>query len=234
MKLTLKHIVLVTLFLLGSVELSAQSITISGSGTGSPDPSAILDLNDTTRGFLPPRVTTTQMNNISSPAAGLLVYNSDSAGYFYYNSSAWVSIGSSSLAAGELYTSGGNVGIGTTTPVFDFEVAGSEGKQITTINVGTVNSIDDLAIGDTSNVVRITGDGSANEITGIQGGVDGRIIHLINSTGSVISIRNEDGGSIVANRFFIRGGNDKNMDEFQISSFIYSSLDGGWLLMSEH
>jgi hypothetical protein len=37
--------------------------------------SAVLDLRSTTRGFLPPRMTTTQKNAISSPAAGLVVYD---------------------------------------------------------------------------------------------------------------------------------------------------------------
>jgi hypothetical protein len=38
--------------------------------------SAVLDLVSTTKGFLPPRMTTTQKNAISSPAAGLVVYDS--------------------------------------------------------------------------------------------------------------------------------------------------------------
>jgi len=37
--------------------------------------SSILTMNSTTKGFLPPRMTTTQINAISSPAVGLIVYN---------------------------------------------------------------------------------------------------------------------------------------------------------------
>jgi hypothetical protein len=37
--------------------------------------SAVLELRSTTRGFLPPTMTTTQKNAISSPAAGLVVYD---------------------------------------------------------------------------------------------------------------------------------------------------------------
>jgi len=37
--------------------------------------SALLQLSSTTKGFLPPRMTTTQKNAISSPAAGLVVYD---------------------------------------------------------------------------------------------------------------------------------------------------------------
>jgi hypothetical protein len=37
--------------------------------------SAIFNVSSTTKGFLPPRMTTTQKNAISSPAAGLVVYD---------------------------------------------------------------------------------------------------------------------------------------------------------------
>jgi len=37
--------------------------------------SSILTMNSTTKGFLPPRMTTTQINAIASPAVGLVVYN---------------------------------------------------------------------------------------------------------------------------------------------------------------
>lgn len=46
-----------------------------GIGTITPNASAILDLSSTTKGFLPPRVTTTQKNAIPSPPEGLIVYD---------------------------------------------------------------------------------------------------------------------------------------------------------------
>lgn len=61
------------------------------------DPSAKLQVNSTTKGFLPPRMTEAQKNAIASPAAGLLVYQTDAtAGYYYYNGSAWTAIGGAS------------------------------------------------------------------------------------------------------------------------------------------
>jgi len=45
-------------------------------GSGStPSTKAILDLTSTTKGFLPPRMTTTERNAITSPPAGLTIYN---------------------------------------------------------------------------------------------------------------------------------------------------------------
>jgi hypothetical protein len=54
-----------------------------------PVASAILDIRSTTRGFLPPRMTTTQKNAIASPAAGLVVYDSTTNKLCCYNGSTW-------------------------------------------------------------------------------------------------------------------------------------------------
>jgi len=46
-----------------------------GFGTATPNARAIIDLTSTTQGFLPPRMTTAQRDAISSPPAGLMIYN---------------------------------------------------------------------------------------------------------------------------------------------------------------
>jgi len=57
--------------------------------TAAPTMSAgtLLQLESTTRGFLPPRLNATQRNAISTPAAGLMVYDTDSSRYMLYGSS---------------------------------------------------------------------------------------------------------------------------------------------------
>jgi len=65
-----------------------------GIGVATPDASSILDLTSTSRGFLAPRMTTTQRDAITSPATGLLVYNTTTAQYNFYNGSSWAQIGS--------------------------------------------------------------------------------------------------------------------------------------------
>ena len=53
-------------------------VTASGSfgiGTVAPDSSAILDIESTTLGFLPPQMTTVQKNAIAAPKSGLIVYD---------------------------------------------------------------------------------------------------------------------------------------------------------------
>ncbi|RNA61439.1 hypothetical protein D1631_05575 [Chryseobacterium nematophagum] len=51
-----------------------------GMGTTSPDPSAVLDLTSTQDGFLTPRMTEMEMNDILHPAHGLLVFCVDCFG----------------------------------------------------------------------------------------------------------------------------------------------------------
>jgi hypothetical protein len=65
-----------------SIHLLADQgrITIKSTGnvginTATPSASALLDVQSTTKGFLPPRMTTTQKNAIASPAAGLVIYD---------------------------------------------------------------------------------------------------------------------------------------------------------------
>lgn len=72
---------------------TATGTTISsgniGIGVASPDISSILDLTSTTKGFLMPRMTTTQRDAISSPASGLMIYDSTVNKVSVYNGSVW-------------------------------------------------------------------------------------------------------------------------------------------------
>jgi hypothetical protein len=52
--------------------------------------SALLELNSATKGFLPPRLTTTQKNAIGTPAAGLQVYDTTLNQMSYYNGTTWI------------------------------------------------------------------------------------------------------------------------------------------------
>ncbi|MBL4664786.1 MAG: hypothetical protein JKY23_02345, partial [Nitrospinaceae bacterium] len=61
-----------------------------GIGTTTPDPEAALDVTSITSGFLPPRMSTTQRdNNITSPVAGLIIYNTTVDKHQGYNGTIW-------------------------------------------------------------------------------------------------------------------------------------------------
>jgi hypothetical protein len=64
----------------------------SAGTTGDPVASAILDMNSTTKGFLPPRMTTTQKNAITSPATGLMVYDTTLNLISVYNGTTWITL----------------------------------------------------------------------------------------------------------------------------------------------
>ena len=56
-----------------------------GIGTVTPEVSSALDIHSTDKGFLLPRLTTRQRDAISSPATGLLIYNTTTSIFNFYN-----------------------------------------------------------------------------------------------------------------------------------------------------
>ncbi len=76
------------LFFAGSMFAQNQNVGINNNGS-SPDASAMLDVSSTTKGFLPPRMTTVQRNAISSPVEGLVIYNTDEKTLNIYNGTSW-------------------------------------------------------------------------------------------------------------------------------------------------
>ena len=85
----LSNLILFTLFfLLISVKLNAQV----GVGTNSPVASAKLEILSTTQGFLPPRMTTAQRDQISSPAIGLIIFNTTTETLEIRTSSGWLAL----------------------------------------------------------------------------------------------------------------------------------------------
>ncbi len=90
--MTSKNTTTLSLFSSFSSLAFAQNIGINGTGA-TPDASAGLDLDFNDKGFLMPRVTTTQRDNIGAPATGLMVYNLDCNIVNYYNGTVWLALG---------------------------------------------------------------------------------------------------------------------------------------------
>lgn len=57
-----------------------------------PDPTAILEIESTTKGVVLPRMTTLEREAIPTPATGLIVFDNDIGKYFYFNGSFWLTM----------------------------------------------------------------------------------------------------------------------------------------------
>ena len=109
-------------------EARTQGVAINADNSA-PHASAILDVKSTTKGLLIPSMTTTQRNDIVSPAEGLIIYNTTTgqinqrqggAWRFLLTSDYWVGGGS-----GQMFNIGDNIGINTAGPSERLDVSGN-------------------------------------------------------------------------------------------------------------
>jgi hypothetical protein len=77
-----------------STYLATTSGGAVGIGLTSIDSSAQLHMSSTTKGLLMPRLTTTQMNAIGTPANGLMIYNTTTSQLYVYSGSVWTALAS--------------------------------------------------------------------------------------------------------------------------------------------
>jgi hypothetical protein len=85
----------------GTIRMFINNSGNIGINTTSVNAAAQLQIDSTTRGFLPPRMTTTQRDAISTPPAGLMIYNTSTNRYNEFSGSAWQEIlDSSNLGTG--------------------------------------------------------------------------------------------------------------------------------------
>jgi len=144
MKKNVFYLVLLTCSLFIAGRSPAQSVAINTDGS-SADASAILDIKSNSKGMLVPRMTTAQRTGIASPAPGLLVYDTNTNSFWFYNGFGWTQITS---GIGPWTTSGNNivnsntgrVGIGTNTPNARLAIDSGIVIDQDDLNTGTLSS----------------------------------------------------------------------------------------------
>ena len=157
---------------LAAAALPAQ-VAINTDGS-TANPSAMLDVKSTIRGVLVPRMNSSERTAIVSPANGLLVYDTDSNSFWYYNGSIWEEmLGASALSGPSVITP----------------------AQIT----ATVNNYNPTGFG-AATVVRVSGDSNVRAITGFHAESDGEEKTIMNVGNYPLYLAPEHSGSTAANR----------------------------------
>lgn len=193
---SIKYVFLLSIaFMFGKIELTAQNMSISETGNTPPDASAMLDIQSTKRGLLIPRLTEAQKNNFNvncscTPAAGLLIYQTDGAtpGYYFYNGTGWTALLSGS-GSGWMKT-----GDGGTNPATNF--------------IGTTDAVDWIVKTNNTERIRVASGGNVGIGTTSPGALlDVRGSATFNDDGSSVDFRAE--GDNEANLFLIKGSTDQ-------------------------
>lgn len=211
----MKHLLALLLASLSVYSLNAQQNV--GIGTNSPNPSAQLDVVSINKGILIPRMTTLQRTSIPNPVQGLMVYETTSNSFYFYNGGSWVQMSSGGVSpwivsGNNIYNSNtANVGIGNTAPTFKLHVTGTtlieNGLLEISDNIPTVK----LRDGSTLLAYMKTGSGGTGDLrigTYVTSNPDGRIMFEIEqSTKMTIDHSGEVGiGTIVpAHKLDVRG-----------------------------
>ncbi len=125
--------ILVVLF--GNTLTAQVAINTDGSA---PDASAILDLQSTDKGFLPPRMTLAQRDAISNPDMGLIVFNTTTKRPNYYSGIQWETFDDTWASCGNTLTYSGQD--------YNTVMIGDQCWMAENLNVGTrIDVTDDQA-----------------------------------------------------------------------------------------
>lgn len=128
--MTRARILFVFLIFTMTTMLTAQNVGINDNGA-QPDASAMLDIQSNDKGILIPRMSTIARNMINNPAQGLLVYDTTTDGFWFFDGNEWIELitevegdGDWEISGNDMFSNvSGNVGIGTNMPNAPLDVA---------------------------------------------------------------------------------------------------------------
>ena len=169
--------------------LFAQSVGINNNA---PDASAILDVKSGTKGMLIPRTSTPSRLAILNPAKGLMLYDTTTSSFWFYNGTAWGNLSASgiggsgtsnylskfsafnSIGNSQLFDNGTNVGINTVSPFAKLHIKGSADVPQLFIDANATqsnsNPLITLRRSDGVNLMSIHSDNPFNTFVGLYAG----------------------------------------------------------------
>lgn len=124
------------------------------------------------------------------------------------------------------------VGLRTSTPQTALDVNGDiaiRELNYTTSLSGTVNNIDFSGDGNRRSFVRVATTSSNVSLTGLSGGVNGKVITVYNASSNTIILKHLNASSATANRIVTPTGQDFLIPPRNSANFIYSSTDQAWI-----
>ena len=116
---------------------NAQSVGIAAT-TITPDPSSLLEMRSTDKGLLIPRLTTTQRDAITTPATGLMIYNSTTNSFNFYNGSTWIVVAATSNVVNSVTGTSNRISIAGTSSAPTVDISSNYVGQTSITTLGTI------------------------------------------------------------------------------------------------
>jgi hypothetical protein len=136
-----------------------QPLSVNSDGSAA-HATAQLDVSATDKGMLVPRMTSAQRTGIASPATGLLVYDTTTGGFWFYNGTAWQNLSTQKVLADADNDTKVQVEENADEDIIRFDVGGTEGMLL----VKNASNVPRLELPDGSSSVYI-GDQAGASIT---------------------------------------------------------------------
>jgi hypothetical protein len=122
----------------------------------------------------------------------------------------------------------GKIGIGTPSPNTRVDIAGDIATKESTVTLsGNSNNV---AIGNYT-FIRITGPTANYDITGFAGGVDGKMLIVVNNTAFAVSFKDANAGSLSSNQLLLNNNADVTLSKNGGAIFIYSAALSKWFMV---